>query len=77
MLEKQKLDRINELARASKVRPLDEAEKEEQAALRAEYLEKFRASFRAQLDQIELVDAIEESMDECGSEGRKAQKRKA
>ena len=56
MLEKHKMDRINELARASKVRALSEAEKAEQAELRAEYLEKFREGFRAQLEQIEIVD---------------------
>ena len=60
MLEKQKMDRINELARASKVRELDEDERAEQADLRAEYIEKFRASFRAQLEQIELVDTVGE-----------------
>ena len=57
MLEKHKMDRINELARASKARALDENEKAEQAALRAEYLEKFREGFKAQLEQIEIVDA--------------------
>ena len=57
MLEKQKMDRINELARASKERTLSDAEKTEQAALRAEYLEKFREGFRAQLEQIEIVDS--------------------
>ena len=57
MLEKYKMDRINELARASKVRTLDESEKAEQAALRAEYLIKFREGFKAQLEQIELADA--------------------
>ena len=56
MLEKQKMDRINELARASKDRGLSEAEKNEQKALREEYLKKFREGFRAQLDQIEIVD---------------------
>ena len=60
MLEKCKMDRINELARLSKVRPLNEAEKMEQAILRAEYLEKFRAGLKAQLDQIEIVDTEEE-----------------
>ena len=50
------MDRINELARASKTRALSDEEKAEQAALRAEYLAKFRESFRAQLEQIELVD---------------------
>ena len=60
MLEQDKMNRINELARMSKTRPLDENEKAEQAALRAEYLERFRAGFRAQLEQIELVDGDEE-----------------
>ena len=57
LLEKEKMDRINELARASKVRVLDEDERAEQTALRIEYLEKFREGFRAQLEQIEIVDA--------------------
>lgn len=44
-MEKAKLDRINFLARKSKEVELSAAEKEEQAALRAEYLAEFRASF--------------------------------
>ena len=48
--------RINELARKSKVEGLTEEEKAEQAKLRQEFLVKFRANFRAQLDNIELVD---------------------
>ena len=44
-MEKEKLDRINFLARKAKESELSEAEKEEQAALRAEYLAEFRASF--------------------------------
>ena len=60
ILEKQKMDRINELARAAKVRALDEGEMAEQAALRAEYLERFREGFRAQLEQIEIVDDFED-----------------
>ena len=44
-MEKKKIDRINFLARKSKETPLTAAEKEEQAALRAEYLAEFRASF--------------------------------
>ncbi len=44
-MEQQKLDRINFLAREAKVRELSPAEKEEQAALRAEYIAEFRASF--------------------------------
>ncbi len=48
--------RINELARKSKTEGLTPAEKEEQAILRKEWLEKFKANFRAQLDNIEFVD---------------------
>ena len=48
--------RINELARKSKTEGLTPAEKKEQAILRKEWLEKFKANFRAQLDNIEFVD---------------------
>ncbi len=48
--------RINELARKAKAEGLTEAEKEEQKVLREEWLGKFRANFRAQLDNIEFVD---------------------
>ena len=43
-MEKAKIDRINELGRLMKERALTEAEKEEQAALRAEYLAEVRAA---------------------------------
>ncbi|MCL2110893.1 MAG: DUF896 domain-containing protein [Clostridiales bacterium] len=62
------MERINELARAAKVRELDEAERTEQAGLRAEYLAKFREGFRAQLEQIEIVDGDGRPQ---GCEGRK------
>lgn len=55
MLSKEKMDRINELAKKSKVESLSEAEKAEQKELRDEYLVKFRASFRQQLDNIEIT----------------------
>ena len=66
MLEQHKMDRINELARASKVRDLSDGERVEQAALRAEYLTKFRESFRAQLDRIEIVDEGERAQTKIG-----------
>lgn len=49
-MEKAKLDRINFLARKAKAEPLSEEEKAEQAALRAEYIAEFRASFGGILD---------------------------
>ena len=46
-MEKEKIDRINELARKQKSpEGLTEQEKEEQAKLRQEYIEGFRASMR-------------------------------
>ncbi len=45
-MEKIKVDRINELARISKTRELTAAEREEQRALREEYLREVRAALR-------------------------------
>ncbi len=45
-MEKAKIDRINELARISKTRELTPEEKDEQAALRKEYLDEFRKGLR-------------------------------
>ena len=47
--------RINELSRKSKTTGLSEEEKQEQAALRQEYLSVFRANLTAQLDNTYLV----------------------
>lgn len=57
MITQAQIDRINELARKSKTpEGLTEAEKEEQQALRKEYIAAFRANFEAQLKNIEIVD---------------------
>ena len=63
-MEQAKIDRINELARLSKTRALTDAEKQEQAALRAEYIRDFRASFGAILDNtvIERPDGTREKL---------------
>ena len=63
-MEKQKLDRINELSRLSKERELDEQEKAEQAALRQEYINEIRASFGAMLDNtvIQYPDGSRKSL---------------
>ena len=49
-MEKEKLDRINFLAREAKVRELTSEEKAEQSELRQEYLAEFRLSFGGILD---------------------------
>jgi len=56
MLTKEKMDRLNELARKSKTESLTPEEKAEQAELRKEYLEKFRECFKNQLESIRFVD---------------------
>jgi uncharacterized protein YnzC (UPF0291/DUF896 family) len=49
-MEREKVERINTLARESKVRELTPEEKAEQAALRQEYVAEIRASFGATLE---------------------------
>jgi uncharacterized protein YnzC (UPF0291/DUF896 family) len=48
-MEKIKVDRINELARLSKSRALNDEEKREQAALREEYINEVRRTLRPEL----------------------------
>ena len=52
-MEKSKIDRINEWA---KKEVLTEEEKEEQTALRKEYVEEFKNSLKSQLDNTYIVD---------------------
>lgn len=46
-MEKAKIDRINELGRISKERELTSDEREEQKALREEYIQEVRSALRA------------------------------
>ena len=48
--------RINDLSRIAKERELTEAEKTERGELRREYIKIFKSNFKAQLDNIEVVD---------------------
>jgi uncharacterized protein YnzC (UPF0291/DUF896 family) len=45
-MEKEKIDRINELGRIAKERELTDEEKKERETLRAEYIAEFRRSLR-------------------------------
>jgi len=49
-MEKEKIDRLNELARKKKSVGLTEAELQEQAMLRREYLDGFRENMKSILD---------------------------
>ncbi|MBR6965548.1 MAG: DUF896 domain-containing protein [Clostridia bacterium] len=51
-MDPKKIERINELARKKKTAGLTEAEAEEQAALRREYLDGYRENLKAMLDGI-------------------------
>ena len=56
-MEKQKIDRINVLAKKSKAEGLTPEEKAEQKQLRDEYIAEYRANLKAQLDNTVIVDA--------------------
>ncbi len=54
MLEK--INRINELAHKSKTVGLTDEEKQEQAVLRREYIDSFKASLVGQLENTYIID---------------------
>ena len=56
MITQEMIDRINELAHKKKTVGLTDEELKEQKVLYKEYLEAFRANFKAQLENIEIVD---------------------
>ena len=60
------INRINELSRLSKQRPLTPAEQEERLRLRAEYLKEFRAQTRQLLDNtvVQYPDGSKKSIKE-------------
>ncbi|MFC3016976.1 DUF896 domain-containing protein [Virgibacillus litoralis] len=56
MISKEKLERINELAKKSKEEELTEQEKVEQKELRQEYLKNVRKSFKNQFKSMTVMD---------------------
>ena len=56
-MTEERIARLNELARKSKTIGLTEAEKQEQATLRLEYLAAIRQSLEAQLDNTLIQEA--------------------
>lgn len=55
-MTEQRIERLNHLARKAKTIGLSEEEKQEQAALRRDYLEAIKTSLVSQLDNTYLVD---------------------
>lgn len=56
MITKEKINRINELAKKAKSVGLTVEEAEERALLRHEYIDAFKADLRSKLERIEFVD---------------------
>ena len=65
-MTKEKIERINELAKKAKTVGLTDEEKKEQAKLRAEYIADFRAQFTGVLEHtvIEYPDGSRQSLPE-------------
>lgn len=55
-MDRQKINRINELYRKSKAEGLTEDEKKEQKILRMEYLESVKNNLRMQLNNIDIEE---------------------
>ncbi|MCD7884218.1 MAG: DUF896 domain-containing protein [Lachnospiraceae bacterium] len=73
-MNQEKLQRINELARRAKAEGLTEAEREEQARLRREYIDAVRQNLRGQLDNIDVVNpdgTVENLGEKYGKKGAK------
>ncbi len=72
-MEKEKIDRINELARKKKSVGLTDAEAVEQAELRHEYLVEFRASFGGILQNtvVQYPDGSKKSLEDLKKEKKK------
>lgn len=56
-MDESRIGRINELARKAKTEGLTDAEREEQAILRKEFIADFRRNLRSQLDNIDIQEA--------------------
>ena len=75
MLKKEKIDRINHLAKKSKSEGLTDEEKKEQEQLRKEYIEKFREHFKGHLNRVKFVeDLSEEELAKIQKENAQIQK---
>lgn len=56
IMDSKKIDRINELAKKQKTEGLTEEEKDEQAVLRREYIDSFKASLVSQLENTYILN---------------------
>ncbi|HLU24034.1 DUF896 domain-containing protein [Lederbergia graminis] len=62
MLSKEKLQRINELAKKAKEGSLTKEEAKEQSKLRGEYLQTFRSSMKQTIENVRIFDETGEDV---------------
>jgi uncharacterized protein YnzC (UPF0291/DUF896 family) len=74
MLDKDKIERLNRLAKAKKSGAITDEELSELEALRSEYLKNFRASFKQQVENTKVIDP--EGTDVTPEKLKKIQKQK-
>ena len=75
MINQEKIDRINMLARKARAEGLTENEKKEQALLRQEYVAAVRKNMRSQLNNIDVVNpdgSIDNLGEKYGKNGTKS-----
>lgn len=56
MIDKNLIQRINELSQIAKERELTKKEQDERNQLRQEYLKQFKEGFRQRLDNLKIID---------------------
>lgn len=72
-MKQEQIDRINELYRKSKAEGLTEAEKQEQALLRKQFVADVKSNLTTQLNNIDMVNAdgtIENLGEKYGGKGK-------
>ena len=69
-MKQEQIDRINELYHKSQAVGLTDAEKEEQAALRKQYVADIKASLRGHLNNISIVGSVTDLGKKYGNVGK-------
>lgn len=73
-ITKEKIDRINELAKKKKEEGLTQDESAEQKVLYREYIDAFKANLKSQLEMIEVVDDNKQEVEKIEEEVEELEK---
>ena len=71
---KEKIDRINELAKKKKEEGLTQDESAEQKVLYREYIDAFKANLKSQLEMIEVIDDNKQEVEKIDEEVEELEK---